>query len=111
MATRKRKRRDHIPALSEDGLKLAIQEIEALKISRTAKNQLIEMLKAAANPASESIDVVVATLDLQRRKDVEDTATSLNKNMAGAAKRGKQGLQAMSDEEFQQLVDEANGGN
>lgn len=109
MAKRRSKKRDHIPALSEDGLKLAIQQLEALNISKAAKQQLIAMLQAASNPASESVDVVINTLDIERRKDVQGTASALQQRMAGVATRGRQALEAMSEDEFNRLVEEANG--
>lgn len=108
---KKKRSRDHIPTLDENGLTVAIQKIEALRISKKAKQQLISMLTAASNPAGESIDVMIASLDAAPKRDVENTITTIASRMSAAAQRGRQALLDMDEEAFQKLVDEANGNN
>lgn len=108
MAKRKLK---HIPALKPAELELALLKLDEQKnLSRAAKQQLAEMLKAAANPASQSADAVIATLSQARRKDIEDTASGVAKRTMKTARRGSKALRAMDADEFEALVEKANNG-
>lgn len=101
-------KRKHIPALDPAKLTLALQQLEALKVSKAAKQQIADMLQAAANPDSEHPTVVMATLPGERKHNVQQTAQALKQVTSSVTRRGKQALIEMSDEEWQKLVDEAN---
>ena len=106
MVKRKHK---HIPPLTSAQLELALQKVnDDPTLSRAAKRQLAEMLKAAANPASQSVDAIIATLSTARRKDVEDTAASVARATVKTARRGSKALRAMDEAEFNRLVEKAN---
>ena len=111
MVKRSKAQRKHIPALSPAELELALLKMQELHISSGAKAQLADMLKAAAHPASQSAEAIIATLDPQRRKDVEDMATGMARQSLSVARRGSKALRGMSEAEFQRLVDEANNGD
>lgn len=110
MVKRSKSQRKHIPALSPAELELALLKMQDLHISSGAKAQLADMLKAAANPSSQSAEAIIATLDPQRRKDILATAETVSKQAVRTARRGSKALRKMSEAEFQRLVDEANDG-
>lgn len=86
---------------------MAIAEINRSSLPLAAQRQLIAMLQAAANPNAESAAEVIKTLDPERRANVEATIRQLAQNRRAITRRGRAGLRAMSDDEWQRLVDEA----
>jgi hypothetical protein len=63
-------------------------------------------LKAAANPQAESPNVVIETLDEDRRDRIKDAIAGYAEVFAGPMKRGKAALQAMSEDEWQKAIDD-----
>jgi len=68
------------------------------------------MLLAAANVDSESLEVVIATLDDERKKNVRETQQTLTRFTTSITQRGSANLMAMDEAEWQRLVDEAEAG-
>ena len=69
------------------------------------------ILKSAANPNNERIDVVISTLPERRKKNVQKTARAVGNVTKTIAERGKLGLMEISETEFQELVNAANKDN
>jgi hypothetical protein len=97
-----------IPRLSPEKLQLAIQEVQASRLSAAAKQTVIAMLQAAANPDSQRIDVVLRTLQPDRRRTIERTASKVNEATNKTLARARAALLELSDDEWQRLVDDAN---
>jgi len=66
------------------------------------------MLEAAANPAAEAPEVVIQSLEAERRDNILETVNVLNRFTGGLAARGTARLLEMSDADFNALVDAAN---
>lgn len=105
-----RKQRTHVPKLPKDNLTVALQNLETLKIPAASKRALGDILRAAANPNSEKIDVVVSSLEPARQKLVKKTARQVREITQDVTSRARKALEDMSDEEWQRLVDESNSG-
>jgi hypothetical protein len=98
----------HIPALDSLQLTAALQKLGLLNIDRTSKGAIADILKAASNPEAESLPVVLASLPKERRRNVDRTAARVSKVTKGVTARARAGLQDMSEEAWNRLVDEAN---
>lgn len=100
--------RKHIPALHPDTLKLLLQDIDALKIGAKAKQQLKDMLNAAANPDNEKVDVIIRTMTKQEQANVKATAAAVANLTAATVARGSLALQTMTDDEWDAILDDDN---
>jgi hypothetical protein len=109
MAKRKKGKRTHIPALSPEEIQVAMQKLQATRIPPAAKKQLAAMIQAAANPNSETPEAVIKTLPEKRRAQIKELTTDINQHTAGVLQRAGDALEAMSDAEWDRLVEEANG--
>lgn len=98
---------DHVPSPKPDRLKLALQAIEKATMPGAAKRYLIDVLRAAANPNSERIDVVIASLPHDRRQNVNATTSEIGATAKAAVKRGRADLMNMDAAEWDRLVAEA----
>jgi hypothetical protein len=96
--------------LPPEKLTIAMQRLKDLPVHDTIKDSIGAVLRAAANPHAESIDVIIKTLDKPRRKMIDKTAKGLRELQAERMARGKARLEAMSDEEWQKLVDDSTDG-
>lgn len=108
MKMSKRKSRSHIPALSPAQLEKAIAGLGVARISERGRSHLEQMLRAAANPNAERIDVVIASLDDERKRNVSQTAKALADLTRERVARGAARLLEMPEDEFNRLVEEAN---
>lgn len=97
----------HIPAPKPERLKLALAALEKAVMPTAAKRYLADVLKAAANPNAERIDVVISTLPHGRRENVQATAAEIGVTAKAAVKRGRMALMGMSADEWDKLVEEA----
>jgi hypothetical protein len=66
------------------------------------------MLRAAANPDAESPEAVIKTLEPERRANVEANITALSQQRQTVTQRGRDALFGFSEDEWQQMVEEAN---
>ena len=98
--------RKHIPALHPDTLTVLLQNIDALNISKGAKVQLRDMLRAAANPDNERIDVIIRTMSKAEQQDIAATTQAVSDFTASMVTRGGAKLMAMSDEEWNALLND-----
>lgn len=104
-----KKSRKHLPSLTDDRLKLLEQQIDASKgLSKAGKRAVKASLQAAQNPDAESPDVIIASLPRERRETVVKHTGEFIQFSQGITARGKVGLEAMDEAEFQRLIDEAN---
>jgi hypothetical protein len=101
-------KREHIPPLDPLQLEAVLARLAATRISPAGKLQIRRMLEAAANPNAEAPEVVIETLPVERRTDIKQTQRAVGGIMLGLTRRGGQKLMALSDEEWNALVDEAN---
>lgn len=106
----KKSQRKHVPALDAKSLRIALEDLQALKVDDLIKKQVGDVLKAASNPDSERIDVVIKTLPKEQRKMIDKTAKELNVLSAEVQARGKRKIDSLSDAEWQKLVDDSING-
>jgi len=97
--------RRHLPSLTPDRLILVQQALsKARNISQAGQRAVMQSLKAAANPAAESPEVVIATLPKERRESVVAHVQQFIQFSQGITLRGQQQLTVLSDEEWSRLV-------
>jgi hypothetical protein len=101
------KRPKHIPPLPPDSLTVALQKLEASNISKAGKEHLAAILRTAANGDSENVEVIIATFDDERKRNVNETRQVMAQFTGGIVRRGKLALDNLSDAEWDRLVDEA----
>lgn len=101
------KNREHIPQLDPLQLEAALARLAATSISPEGKRQIRRMLEAAANPNAEAPEVVIETLPVERRVDIRQTMTQVGGTLLTVSRRGGQKLLALSDEEWDRLVNDA----
>lgn len=102
-----KRRSGHLPQLSPLELEAALARLEAAPdISPEGKRIVRQMLEAAANPNAERADVVIATLDDERRAGIEATMQAVSAVFNSVTARGRAALEAMSDDEWNALMDE-----
>lgn len=99
--------RKHIPALKPLELEAALARLNKTKLSPRGKQLIAQMLTAAANPNSEAPAVVIQTLPPERQANIEQTQVAIGGVMLGTLRRGGAALTAISDTEWDQLVEEA----
>lgn len=99
-----------MPSLPDDKLKAVLDQVQGLPIDEASKRVLADSLRAASNPNNERIDVVMKTLEPIRRKMIEKTAKGLRSLNAETMARGKERLEAISDDEWQRLIDDSTNG-
>jgi hypothetical protein len=101
-------KRTHVPALSPDSLKVTLDRLNSLQVSADVRHTIADILKAASNPDNEKIDVIIKTLAPERLKRVEKTAKQVRETTREITTRGRAGLLAMSDSEWDEMVRKAN---
>lgn len=102
--------RKHIPALTPEQMQAAFQKLQDTRLPLAAKKQLQRMLEAAANPNGETVETIIRTLATDRRQLVNDMAAAFTRQSSMVTKRAGQGLDAIPDDEWDRLVNEANNG-
>jgi hypothetical protein len=95
-----------VPSLSKLQLDSALERLKALPVDNVSKRAIEDTLRAASNPNAERIDVVIKSLEPERRKMIEKTAKGLRDLSAEVNARGKERLEAISDEQWQRLLDD-----
>ena len=91
-----------------DTLKIALDKLASMGISKEAKTAIANTLKAASNPHAEDIDVVIKSLDKPRRKMIDKTAKGLRELNAEVMARGKGKIDGLSDDEWTSLIERSN---
>lgn len=104
-------KRKHIPALSPEKLQIALQQLDALKISPAAKRQLKLMIQTAANPDNDKVEAIIKTLPKDRQQQIQAIMVDLTRRTTSITNRATQALTAIPDDEWDRLVEEANSGN
>lgn len=100
------KRPDPLKHLPPDKVVIALLRLKDLPVNPKVKRVLAGMIEvaAAADPVEESL----ARVTSDRRANMTSTGQAVNSTFTAIHQRGRQGLQAMSDEEFDRLIEEAN---
>jgi D-alanine-D-alanine ligase-like ATP-grasp enzyme len=101
----------HIPALSPERLTVALDKLKQQKnLSPAAKRQLEQMMRTAANPNNDSLNTIIKTMPKERQTQIKAMAVALTRQTGKAVQRGNVGLDAISSDEWERLVNEANNG-
>lgn len=88
-------------------LQIALERLQGLKVDQRTKDTLGDVLRAAANPHAESIEVIIKSLPEARRKMIEKTARGLRALNADVMARGKGRIDGLSDDEWTSLIEQA----
>ncbi len=100
-------KRRHIPALTPNRLKLALEQIDGANLSKHTRETLKGMVRAAANPQAETPEAVLRSLSPERQQDILALQRELRTQTRGVVQRGREGLLGMSESEWQALIEEA----
>jgi len=103
-----KRRSGHLPQLNPLELEAALARLQQTNLSPAGKALIASQLRAAANPNAEAPEVVIKSLAKERRADVETTQLNLGGMTARITSRGGAALLALSDAEWDALVNEAN---
>lgn len=90
-------------------LERLLPELDASPLPTEVKSVLRELLIRANNPNSDRVDVVVASLEEKRQRAVKDVRNDVAARTRSVLSRAREGLLAMSDQEWNELVEEADG--
>lgn len=96
----------HIPALNPQQMAAVIARLKTLTLSDDAKQRIALMLLEAANADRHNVD----RLDAGRASDMKATAAAVRAQYDGILARTMTGLAAISDDEWDAMVAEANEG-
>lgn len=94
----------HLPQLSPLELEALFQQIDALNLTPAAAKQLKAMYQAAANPNNDHPAVILKTLTPDQQMNAQQTMDDVKATFADAANRGREALAAMSQSEWDQLI-------
>jgi hypothetical protein len=109
MAQTPKRKRTHLPKLSKDKLALIAQAVDkAPRLSAAGKRAVMRSLQAASSDNAESPEVVIASLPAERKETVLSHVKDFLTFGSGVASRGREKLAALSDAEFDALVNAAN---
>jgi thioesterase domain-containing protein len=100
---------NHIPALNPLELEAALQRLVATEqLPHAAREQVAAMLKAASTSGSDGAEAATRTLSEARQQAVRRGERAMRKQTAGVVARGKARLLAMDDDEWGEMVNDAN---
>lgn len=102
------RKRKHLPPLPEVQRRAIIDQLNSTALHPQAKRQIIAMLDAAANPAAEAPEVVIQSLEAERRDNILETVNVLNRFTGRLTARGTALVMDMPEAEFNAMVDAAN---
>jgi hypothetical protein len=94
----------HIPALTPYQMAAYLKSLAGLPLDPAAKERIALMLVEASHPDRHNVE----RLDAGRARDRQDTAVAVVNHFRGVMDRATAGLHAISDDEWDALVDEAN---
>lgn len=103
-----KRRSGHLPQLNPLELEAALARLAQTNLSAAGKALIASQLRAAANPNAEAPEVVIKSLAKARKEDIQQTQTDLGGMTALITARGGAALLALSDAEWDALVNEAN---
>lgn len=104
---RKQKKRTHLPSLTPEQLFAMTQQMAKTHLSNAVQRQIEMTLKAASAPGGESIEAGIRSLPPDRQTDVQAGIQEMKTRFTGSVQRGNQALLAMSDTEWNRLVEES----
>lgn len=103
---KKKPLRKHVPGLRADTLKVKLSELRALDVHERVKQDVADILNAAANPDHGKPSVIVKSLPKERQALIQKTAKAVKAISDDVMARGKQRLLEMSEQEWDALVNE-----
>ncbi len=86
---------------------MALDKLQNLAVDDLIKQQVGDVLKAAANADHSKPDVIVRSLPEDRQKLIHKTARQMKTITDDVMTRGKQRLLDMSDDEWERIVNES----
>jgi len=101
-----KRRSGHLPQLNPLELEAALTRLAQTNLSPAGKALIASQLRAAANPAAETPQVVIETLPKARRDDIQTTQVALGGMTARITSRGGATLLALPDAAWNTLVEE-----
>lgn len=108
MAQTPKQQRRHLPKLSPERLKLIRQAVDKTpRLSPAGRRAVMRSLEAAATGSAESVEVVIASLPKERKETVLSHVKQFMDFSSTISKRGREKLVALSEDEWQRLIDEA----
>ncbi len=96
--------RRHIPPLSREQLTILFKGLEQIPIGPVAKKIVRDVMAVAANPKSQQVRTVVASLVAEDRENIEAAEKKIRRVMFAAINRLTDVL--VEDKEFARLVKE-----
>lgn len=87
-------------------LESALERLKALSVDNASKRAIEDTLRAASNPDHGRVDVIVKSLPIDRQKIIGKTARAMQSITDDVIARGKKRLLAMSDAEWQKLIED-----
>lgn len=101
--SRPKKARKHLPAFSQVQRDLMQLQMSAdTRIPPAVNRAVMASLNSAANPNAESPEVVIQTLDIEERLNVQQAMLGYQQTFAGVGSRGRNAL--MFDSSIDELV-------
>lgn len=105
--SRPKKKRSHLPSLSQVQRDMLSMQMQAdARIPATVSAAIMASMNAAANKDAETPDVVIRSLEEGERRAVTENLPIYSAILSAPANRGKQKLLAMTDAEWDALLDE-----
>jgi vacuolar-type H+-ATPase subunit H len=97
-----------LPTLTPEQLQTTLEQLQRRDgISQQGRDNIRRMLAAASNPASQDLDVLLEQLPAARRELIAKGAKAVRRREKTVTNRARKELLAMSEAEWQSLVDEA----
>lgn len=99
---------NRVPRLNPFQIRLFLALINRLKIPKRAKDAAKGVILTAANPAADTVPTNIASLPFASRDNIATGVESLSENNRSVVSRGGSKLLAMSESEFNRLLEESN---
>ncbi len=99
----KRSKRAHLPALSPAARTLIRERLNEMPLMQSTRDTVMASLNAAANPAAETSEAVIASLDPADRSAIMQAAQGYAQTLGNVVARGRSSL--MMDMELDRLID------
>ena len=101
----RKKTRSHLPALSQVQRDMLRMQMEAdVRIPRPVSNAIMASINAAANPDSETVDVVIASLSPEEKALIVPFEAGYSAIFSGVGAKGRNAL--MMDAELDSLIEQ-----
>lgn len=100
------KPRSRLPSLSRPRLQFIADTLAQSGQPRFVQDAVMQSLLAATNPSAESPLVVIQTLEMEERLNIQQASQGYAQTLNAVGQRGRAALSMMSDQEWQKLLDD-----